>query len=112
MKEAGGDALKTWRSQVYASIVSAFPSDADALIDGPVRLEVLFILPRPKKPKAEVPLSRPDLSKLVRALEDELTGTVVSDDSRIVSLVASKVWSSPGSPPGAVVTVEELDGAD
>lgn len=70
---------------------------------GPVRMTSLFYFTRPKshygtgknaailKPSAPaIKTTKPDLSKLVRALEDGLTGVVYVDDAQIVSHVAEK----------------------
>lgn len=83
--------------------------------DDPLRVMVTFTLPRPrghygtgrkagqlKASAPAFPISRPDATKLWRALEDALTGIVWVDDSRIVSQVVDKVY---GDTPGAKVTV-------
>jgi Holliday junction resolvase RusA-like endonuclease len=74
-------------------------------IDGPVALEVWFFLPRPrshfgtgrnagvvKSSAPPCPTTRPDLSHLVRALEDGLTGVLLRDDSVIVAIQAIKEY--------------------
>lgn len=42
------------------------------------------------------PSSKPDLDKLIRAIGDALTGTVLQDDSRIVAVQAWKEYGVPG----------------
>lgn len=82
-------AVKPWRVDVAWAVRAHFPTP----LDGPVRLELEFVMPRPKSaPKRSTPpaVKRPDLDKLARAVLDAITGVVVSDDSQIVELVASK----------------------
>lgn len=107
MRESAGDGLRTWRQHVYSAVVEV--ANGQPPYDGPVHLDVRFYLPRPKRPKWPRPASRPDLSKLIRALEDELTGTLLSDDARIVSVSATKEWSDVEHAPGARVRVVMLD---
>mgnify|MGYP001582537017 CR=1 FL=1 len=53
------------------------------------------------------PIVKPDLDKLVRATLDTLTGVLWDDDSRVVELVARKVYAAPGAE-GARIEVEAL----
>ena len=74
----------------------------------PVTLVVTFYLPRPKshyrangelKPGApELPTSPPDLSKLVRGVEDALTiAGVWADDALVTQTIADKRYGDPGA---------------
>ena len=105
MIESSGEGLKTWRNQVAHAVNNARPPTP---IDAPVSLAVRFFLPIPKKPRWPWPAKVPDLSKLVRGLEDELSGVVVTDDRLIVRLTAAKDWASDRNPPGAEVMIEQL----
>lgn len=82
---------------------------------GPVKITLVFRLQRPKghyHPKsgelradaARHPSSPPDASKLLRAVEDALTGLIYRDDAQIVHAV---VWKQYGIP-GVEVEVREL----
>ncbi len=64
--------------------------------EGPVSLSLTFYLPRPKSAPKRVqhPATRPDLSKLLRSVEDALTGIVYRDDAQIVSLTAVKAFAT------------------
>lgn len=106
LTEASGENLKTWRGQVAVAAREARP---DAPIEGPVRVAMRFFMRRPQKPKHGRPAGRPDLSKLARAVEDEMTGVVFRDDSQAVVLDLSKEYESDGQPPGVAVEVEALD---
>lgn len=77
----------------------------------PVRIEVTFVLTRPTRSPGRRrgwPSVKPDLSKLVRGLEDALTGIVYGDDAQIVSLTARKVYETEGSGVRAEVAVWRL----
>lgn len=72
-----------------------------ALITGPVTLRVTFVRPRPAghygrtglRPSAPAhPTVRPDLTKMLRALEDALTGVVWRDDAQVVHLDVVKAY--------------------
>lgn len=77
-------------------------------LNGCVLLQVIFYFPRPKshyrtgrhagelKPHApELHGIKPDLDKLLRAIGDALTGTVLRDDAQIVSVDACKRYGEP-----------------
>ena len=76
--------------------------------DGPLLLTARFRLPRPKSAKKratgeQLAAKRPDLSKLVRAVEDALTGVWFRDDSLIVEEHVSKCVCADGERPGVDV---------
>ena len=96
-------AVKPWRVDVAWAVRAHFP----APMDGPVRLELEFVMPRPKSaPKRSTPpaIKRPDVDKLARAVLDAITGVVVADDSQIVELVASKRIAEIGEASGVLLT--------
>ena len=65
---------------------------------GPVSLRVIFYLPRPKRPKAERPMTRPDVDNYVKAVLDGLNGVAWHDDSQVVTLHAEKHYTLTGKP--------------
>lgn len=79
---------------------------AGTFFEGAVRLAIVFFLPRPKSMPARIKhhLTRPDLSKLVRGVEDALTGILWSDDSRIVDVIARKAYAV--TQPHALIVVD------
>jgi Holliday junction resolvase RusA-like endonuclease len=94
-------------------MIGKIPSLDDAL-----RLEVIFVMPRPKnhygrrglKPKAPFWHNcRPDCGKLVRALEDALTGTIWKDDAQVVQVIASKIY---GEICGAHIWIKTIHSPD
>jgi Holliday junction resolvase RusA-like endonuclease len=77
-------------------------------LDGPMVLVATFTMPRPKSaPKSRwAPDRRPDLSHLVRALEDAIVmGGGVIDDSQFVTEVVSKVYPHDGAIPGVTFEI-------
>jgi Holliday junction resolvase RusA-like endonuclease len=97
--------LHPWRESVAAA-ARAFRPAQEALLEGPLIVDVVFSMPRPKshyrasgelKPSApRWPSSKPDVDKLVRAVLDSLTGVVWRDDSQVVELRAVKQYGEPG----------------
>lgn len=94
--------LKTWRQDVgfQARMAGA------QLIDGAVRVELIFKLPRPKghfgsgknsgivKPSApHYPTTKPDTDKLIRAVLDALTFVCFKDDSQVCDIQARKEYT-------------------
>lgn len=86
------------------------------LLDGPLALELRFCVPRPKghygakglRPSAPAyPTVKPDVTKLVRAVEDGLTGIVWRDDSQVVVQAASKSYGEPARCEVAVAEIRE-----
>ena len=91
-----------WRRQVAQ--VAGAAMNGTGLLDGALELSVIFTVPRPKshygarglRPSApEHPTKRPDVTKLLRAIEDSLTGIVWRDDSQVVHQHARKRYGEP-----------------
>jgi Holliday junction resolvase RusA-like endonuclease len=108
---------KEWMRAVAAAAGIA-RNGADGLLDGPLRLVVSFYVVRGKGhfgtgrnagrlvPSApRWPTKRPDATKLVRAVEDALTGVVWRDDSQVVVQEIEKVY---GEPARCEIRVEEI----
>lgn len=106
-KEANPNA-KGWMDLVGAEAQRHVPEGG--LIDGPVRLTLLFTLLRPKsisEKKRPFPTVKPDIDKIERAVMDGLAGKIYTDDSRVVQKVSGKQY---GDTPGVEITVEEMQG--
>lgn len=99
--------LDGWRTLVARQAQDV----SECVLQGPVRVEAFFILPRPKsRPQWQIwPTSAPDLDKLVRAVGDALTHIVVRDDSQIVEWIARKSWADEDFKPGVHITVQEME---
>jgi len=103
---------KPWKAAV-TDMAGRVMARLDATpLDGPVDVDVVFRMPRPKGhfgrrgllPSAPAtPATKPDIDKLARAVLDALTGIVFRDDSQVVALRLAKVYADD---PGATITVE------
>ena len=114
---------RPWRATVAANAAQAAveASNGDfgpVGLQGAVFLHVSFYFPRPKghyrtgkragELKDNAPehyAKKPDLDKLLRAIGDALTGTVLRDDAQIVYLAASKRYAAPGEPARAEIRI-------
>lgn len=91
-----------WRRDVAQA--AGLAMRGSPLLDGPLALELRFYLPRPKghfgakglRPSAPAwPTVKPDVTKLLRAVEDGMTGIVYRDDAQIVVQRVSKCYGEP-----------------
>lgn len=94
---------KLWQNIVKMFAVRHFP----APIAGPVRVEVHFRFPIPKRSTLGYPGRHVgDVDKLIRNVLDGLTRVAYGDDSQVIAVAAFKDF---GEPVGATVTVEALE---
>lgn len=94
-----GSALAVWRSMIgwEAKVAGATPHNL------PVKITIVFVMPRPKTVKRPYPTVAPDLDKLVRGVLDGLTGIAYDDDAQVVEIHAYKIY---GSSSGAEIRLE------
>jgi len=105
-----------WKRQVAQVVGHAF--DGNRLLEGPLRLQLVFYRPRPanhygtgrnqgqvKTSAPWYPITRPDAGKLARGVEDALTGIIWADDSQIVDERLFKLY---GSPARVEITIREM----
>ena len=97
---------KRWRNAVSFAAIDLVGNDWK-LIDEPIKLSVIFYLPRPKTATRDFPAVMPDLDKLIRSVGDSLTGTIIRDDSRIVIIQAQKVYADKRGT-GALIRVSSV----
>lgn len=109
--------VKPWREAVKrAALAEAQRLQMFEPLDGPLMVEMVFSMPRPKSATKtrRHPDRTPDLSKLVRSTEDAITDAGLwVDDARVVACAARKIYAGSGLPgalqaPGAVITVERM----
>jgi Holliday junction resolvase RusA-like endonuclease len=108
------------RKDEWRAAVQAFALQAQVKpIGGPVRLTLTFHMPRPKqhhiggnreKPiRANAPTwhtSKPDATKMLRAVEDALRGIAWHDDSQVVQQATEKPYANTEA--GCVVQIESV----
>ncbi len=113
--DSSGAKGRAWRAMVVDEATKAFEDDKPWR-RVPIRMTITFYLPRPqghygKKgllPSApEHHTKRPDATKLLRAIEDALTGIIWHDDSQIVHQHVHKLYTD--ATPGAGVFIEQCD---
>jgi len=123
-EESNAKRLKLWMAAIAKEARKAMKAADLPLITGPVVVSCLFQFERPKchygtgrnryRVKASAPRHHtqiPDVSKLIRAVEDAMTGVVYVDDAQIVRYgePLGKEWTEGTA--SAVVTIEPLETA-
>lgn len=108
-----GEQGANWRESVRAAAICAM-GGADPIRDIPLRLHVVFTMKRLKghyrasgELKGSAPewhTVKPDATKLMRAIEDAITGICWHDDAQIADQHAQKRY---GSKPGARVIITD-----
>ena len=91
--------LQVGRLELEAMIVDEMAQKATANSKGELN----------KKGKSAMPISKPDVLKLARGVEDALTKILWLDDAQIVYEVIQKFY---GPQPGCFVTIAELPQVD
>jgi len=103
---------RDWRASVQHAIARQHPAEP---LRGPLELALYFTMPRPGshlgrrglRPSAPpYPARRPDVTKLIRAVEDAATGLLWVDDAQIVTQTATKRY---GEKPGVVIHCRRLE---
>jgi len=100
--------LNAWRDTIATQIAQ---QTHHRLIEAPIRLQLVFTLPRPKsvsKALRAVPTTKPDLDKLTRAVMDAISleryCQVIKDDSLVTDLHAAKRYADH-TPPGVSIMI-------
>ena len=106
---------KDWRGDVIKFATEAYKGP---LIKDAIRLKVWFCFPRPKSHygtgrnkdmiKEAAPdfhTKKPDATKLLRAVEDALTGVIWKDDAQIIKQTVDKDYVHGGNKPGAIIEI-------
>lgn len=107
---------KPWQQTVKHCAMSVFTGEP---LTGPIQLDVTFTLLRPqghfgsgknadkiKDSAPQFPTSKPDATKLLRGVEDALTGIIWKDDSQVVAQHVFKVY---GPRQGAEISIAPYD---
>jgi Holliday junction resolvase RusA-like endonuclease len=98
---------RPWKQEVSGAALDVCAGEP-ILLDGPLVLTATFYLQRPKGHHRTgrnahllrdgapgYPITRPDASKLLRAVEDALTGIAWRDDAQVVYQIVSKRYGTP-----------------
>ena len=93
---------RPWKNDVAETALQSMT--ALEPLEGPLILSLVFYVQRPKghygkrglRPSApRFPAVRPDVTKLIRAVEDAMTGIVWRDDAQVVDQHALKRYGEP-----------------
>ncbi len=109
--------LLPWRAAVTAHCQQAMHQQGGAWpLSGPVSLRLTLVLPKPASaPKSRLwPDKRPDLSHLLRAVEDAVTASGAwQDDGQVCVAVVGKQFPDETSPgPCAVIEIRPIGGQE
>ena len=100
---------REYEEAIAAFAMPLFPSP----LCGPLRLDVVFYLHRPKAlKKTDKPAwhtKKPDLDNLIKAVKDALNGIAWIDDSQVCQIRAEKFYAPLGCVPGVAFVVEVID---
>lgn len=109
-------ALRSWAAEVAHQAQAAMRGH-ELLVGLALVVELTFRLVRPQghygahglRPNAPpAPHVKPDLDKLVRGTLDPLEGIVFDGDSRIVQIMARKIYAVGGHAPGCRIQIGTL----
>ncbi len=86
------------RSKAWEAIVREQAPRQSELFEGPVEVESVFFLPRPRTVNREYPCAkgRNDIDKLERAILDSLKGVLYYDDGQVVDSISRKRYEQAG----------------
>jgi Holliday junction resolvase RusA-like endonuclease len=77
---------------------------------GPLRMDVDFVMPRPKSSAGGWHIATPDRSNLLKLVEDALQDArVFVDDSQFCDGIITKRYARTDEMPGAVITITRLE---
>lgn len=112
------ESSQDWKRTVHIESKQQFLAAKHPMFTGPVTLTLVFAMRRPKahfgsgknllivKPSAPKDhVIKPDVTKLVRAVEDALTGVAWVDDAQVVEQKVFKYYAV--FEPGVSITIEE-----
>ena len=93
--------LALWRADIARNAeLFGFKPIASA-----VKVELDFVMNRPRSAKRVFPSVKPDLDKLIRAVLDGLTGVAYEDDSQVILIQSSKTY---GEKQGVWIGIEQI----
>ena len=99
--------LPAWRKTIINTGRTVAPKQP---LDCPVSVETTIWVPRPKKPRFNVPATPGDLDKYLRAIGDGIEQAgIVKNDARITHWTATKHYANNDTPPGAHITITWKD---
>jgi len=104
--------VNAFKAAVALAVAAAYQGPP---LEGPLRVSVLFLLPRPGRliwkrremPRVWAPV-KPDRDNLEKSLQDALNGQLWADDAQIVAGAVRKMYASGDEQPHTEVEVMTL----
>lgn len=101
---------KAWKEDLIAGALEQLPRRT---LEGPVRVDTIFLLPRPKRlmrkrdPEGRIPhTSKPDVENLYKVILDALTAAgAYVDDAQVCEGRILKFYHAKRDKPGAIITI-------
>lgn len=101
---SGGRAFTPADTVAYERMIAWLAKQAGAQpVEGPLRMRLAIYMQIPQSASkkrradmlsgAEFPTKKPDVSNVLKAVEDGLNGIAYKDDAQLVSLIVDKFWS-------------------
>lgn len=94
---------------------AAWDEYSELPLEGPLRMDIVFVLPRPKnkvwkkKPMPRYPHSgKPDRDNLMKSTQDALEGILFRNDSQICAGEVEKYVASGDEKPHVEITIEAI----
>ena len=83
------------KTRNYENLVKlcAYQIKPEKPLDEPLALYMVIYVQRPKKPKSEYPITRPDIDNYIKSVFDGCNEILFTDDKLIVDLSAVKRYS-------------------
>lgn len=101
--------LDPWRSAVRAAATQKARAVGWKPMDCQHEVHITLYIKRPARPRRSWPgRSYGDVDKHARAVLDGLTGPVLEDDADVDELHVTKIFTQPGAPAGAYISVERV----
>jgi Holliday junction resolvase RusA-like endonuclease len=102
---AANPKLNTWRDTIATQVAQ---QTHHRLIEGSIRVDLVFTLPRPKTVTRDRPTTKPDIDKLCRSVLDAISlpkyCQIIRDDSLVTDLHAAKRYADH-TPPGVRINI-------
>lgn len=95
-----------WKKQIRDEVIKYYNNNLPLISKTPLRMKLIFHMKRPKKSENKYPITKPDLTKLIRCVEDALIGIVYQDDSLIIEQYCKKTYSKNYS---VRIIIEKID---
>lgn len=102
--------LKTRESERIIQLMAQKQHGALPIADGPIQIDVEFVMPKPKRPKNKsYHVTRPDLDNLLKLVLDALNGILWNDDAQIFGITAKKRYVTDAEKPHIGLILQDID---